>query len=294
MKILILKKFFAAIIIPAVLCASCSNDDGPKNPAEALSITIKADGSTSNGAKFSPASNDSFYLDYVLYQIVDSHLEVIGCDKSEIKGDIKIYSPINYLGVSYNVRKINQQAFYKCEKITNINLPDCIQDIGYLAFAYCRNLISINLPTELEFIPDGCFRNCSNIIQITIPQNISSIGVCAFYECGELGDLTIPSSCEDIYNHAFGYCKFNKVLIENGVEYIYWRAFYHCDIEEITLPKTLQYIEDRRYVEWLTKGIFTESNINKLTAYFYQSYWKDNQISEFLGYDYNIKELIIY
>lgn len=295
MKNLILKKFFAVMIIPAVMCASCSNDDSVNYPTDPLSITIQADGTTSNGAKFAPASNDSFYLDYVLYQIVDSHLEVIGCDKSEIKGDVKIYSPINYLGVAYNVRKIKKEAFHNCEKISTVSLPECILEIGNSAFSNCTNLKSINLPPELLYIPDYCFYSCKNLTGVTLPKNISYIGTRAFYRYGDLGDLTIPSSCEIIYMEAFEFCKFNKVVIEDGVEYINYGAFSYCDIEEIILPKTLKYVSSSyTYSEYSTERIFSKSNINKLTAYFYQSYWKNYQVSAFLGKDYNIKELTIY
>ena len=310
MKNLFLKKFFAAIIIPAVLCASCSDDDGPKNPAEALSITINANGTTSTGAKFTPASNDSFYLDYVLYKIVDSHIEVISCDKDEIKGDIKVYSPINYLGVTYNVRKIADRAFSGCRAITTVNLPDCINYIGYQSFAHCTNLKSINLPSELPYIYSVCFYeceklrdvifpetieyigaaafyNCRNIGKINLPEGITSIGREAFFGCGNLGDLTIPSYCKEVDSSAFKGCSFTDLIIENGVEFIYTDAFANCKIKNVILPPSLLfYMSDPS----LTSRIFYNSDIDTVIASL--SHWSESQRNFFFR-GARIKELII-
>ena len=301
MKKLFLKKFFAAIIIPAVLCVSCSDDDNSVNyPTDPLSITIKADGTTSNGAKFAPASNNSFYLDYVLYQIVDSHLEVIGCDKSEIKGDVKIYSPINYLGVTYNVRKIEKRTFSHCEKVITVNLPDCIQEMGIEAFRGCTNLRSINLPSELAYIPNDCFNSCQNLTGITCPQNISYIGAgaflkCnklgnialpnkitligeeAFYMCGDLGSIVIPASCEIIYYDAFAFCKFDIVKIESGVKKIRYRAFSYCEIDEVILPETesLIFESNTEHIRATSYEVFYKSNIYKVYAHLY--HWTPTQ-----------------
>ena len=293
MKNLILKKFFAAIIISAVLCVSCSDDDNSVNyPTDPLSITIKADGTTSNGAKFAPASNDSFYLDYVLYKIVDSHLEVIGCDKSEIKGDVKIYSPINYLGVSYNVRSVEEEAFRENNKITNIHLPDCIQVLGWCAFFKCTNLKSINFPSELSNIHAGCFSRCQNLNEVIFPKNLTSIGGDAFKECGYLGNVIVPASCKKINQNAFSYCSFKNLTIENGVEYIFYRAFSFCKIENLTLPQTLKYRHHQNDDGFsISHEVFYNANINKVTANL--SHWTEMEKESFFS-GANINNMSIY
>ena len=313
MKIFILKKFFAATIMLAALCVSCSDDDGPKNPAEALSITIKADGSTSTGAKFTPASNDSFFLDYVLYQIVDSHIEVIGYDKSEIKGDIKVYSPINYFGVTYNVRSIADGAFSRCGTITSVNLPDCINYIGEQAFNECSNLKSINLPSELpyisrqcfddckklndvilpqgiEFIGGGAFGDCANIGKVILPEGITTIGGYAFSGCGNLGDLNIPSSCKEIGGGAFEGCSFTNLTIENGVEYVCYEAFANCKIKNVILPSSLIYRDYPGFSYADTEYVFQNSDIDIVRASL--SHWSENERKYFFM-NASIKELII-
>ena len=292
MKKIFLKKFFAAIIIPAVLCASCSDDDGPKNPAEALSITINANGTTSNGAKFFPASNDSFYLDYVLYQIVDSHIEVIGYDKSEIKGDIKVYSPINYLGVIYNVRRIANKAFSMCGTITSVNLPNCINYIGEYAFYECSNLKSINLPSELPYISWDCFRGCKKLNDVSLPKGIEYIEPRAFLDCANIGKIIIPSSCKKVCGGAFEGCSITDLTIENGVEFLYTEAFANCKIKKVVLPPSLIYVNNQPWHPILddTACVFQNSDIDVVIASL--SHCSENERKYFFM-NASIKELII-
>lgn len=293
MNNLILKKFFAVIIIPAIMCASCSNDDSVNYPSDPLSITIQADGTTSNGAKFAPASDDSFYLDYVLYKIVNSHLEVIGCDKSEIKPVVKIYSPINYFGVSYNVRRIGNRAFEENKKTTNIHLPDCIQELGLRAFLNCTNLKSINFPSELLRIGGSCFYGCKNLNDVIFPKNLTYIGWYAFEDCGNLGNVIIPASCKTIYQETFSYCSFKNLTIESGVEYICYRAFSFCEIENLTLPQTLKfgYKQEPDGTSSPTIEAFYNANINKVTANL--SHWTERERKSFFN-GANINNMSIY
>ena len=105
-------------IMALLLCTalySCSSDepnnpDDPDNPGGSTStnnssVTIKADGSTSTGVVFSPIDETTFFLDYIKYEIVDSHLEIVGYDPIEIAEHVKPYATVTYLGVTYQTRR---------------------------------------------------------------------------------------------------------------------------------------------------------------------------------------------
>lgn len=71
-------------------------------------------------------------LNYVKYKIRDGHIEVIGYDSSEIeltlKGKVDLYSTIEIDNVSYNVREIENMAFYECSSLKEINIPNSINE----------------------------------------------------------------------------------------------------------------------------------------------------------------------
>lgn len=77
------------------------------------------------------------------YKIVDSHLEIIGYDPFELKGDVKPYASVKYLGTTYNTRIILEEAFRNCKTITGINIPNTVTEIGPVAFCGCKSLSDI-------------------------------------------------------------------------------------------------------------------------------------------------------
>ena len=159
-----LKHFFLLLVLPlAFAVTSCSKDDDepmkpdqeqPTEPSQSENIecvTINSDGTTSTGAIFSPGSNEyTFFIDYIKYQIVSSHIEVIGYDKDEIKANIKPYAKIIYNGSQYNVTAISTSAFRGCKIATKIELPSSIIRIDDEAFSQCENLKEIIFPENLE------------------------------------------------------------------------------------------------------------------------------------------------
>ena len=163
-------------IMALLLCTalySCSSDepknpDDPDNPGGSTStnnssVTIKADGSTSTGVVFSPIDETTFFLDYIKYEIVDSHLEIVGYDPIEIAEHVKPYATVTYQGVTYQTRVVSKYAFYKCKRMKSCELPATVVSISgydYIGesvqtagvFEDCTNLQSISLPNSLEYI----------------------------------------------------------------------------------------------------------------------------------------------
>ena len=66
---------------------------------------------------------------------------------------------------------VDDYAFYGCDNIESIVLPESICKIGDYAFAYC-----------------------SSISAITIPANVMTIGRCAFFDCGSLNTAVFNNS----------------------------------------------------------------------------------------------------
>lgn len=104
------------------------------------------------------------------------------------------------------VKGISCYAFFNCENLNSINIPDGLTYISTYAFQGCSSLTSINIPNNLKYINEAVFLGCSSLKSIYIPNSVTSIGRYAFKDCSGLTNINIPSSVTDIDDYAFRYC----------------------------------------------------------------------------------------
>jgi hypothetical protein len=84
-----------------------------------------------------------------------------------------------------------EKAFYRCEKLKTINLPEGLTTIGIRAFEFCKELESITFPSTLTMIDEYAFGTCESIKSLTIPASVGSLGLAAFTACSSLKELTL-------------------------------------------------------------------------------------------------------
>lgn len=138
----------------------------------------------------------------------------------------KNLATINWNG--YNPKRLNNSAFWGCEKITWSQVPLSVEELGADCFAYCSSLTSVDLkdikkmdtevfrntplvsvewPAAITEIPAGTFLSCTSLTSITgIPgqsgawDNITKIGADAFNECKALLSLGLrKSGCGNVF-----------------------------------------------------------------------------------------------
>ena len=95
------------------------------------------------------------------------------------------------------MENIGGYAFKGCEKITNITIPDSVNNIGYDIFSGCTNLVSVNIGENVTQISDFAFYGCKNLINVGIKGKISSIGDLAFYECENISKIYYNGSKDE-------------------------------------------------------------------------------------------------
>lgn len=144
---------------------------------------------------------------------------------------------IRTLIICDGIETIEDYAFYNCNTIEKVELPD---SLTYLSgFVYCSNLKSIAIPDSVTSIGDYAFAECSMLTSITIENSVTSIGERAFSKCSGLtGKLVIPNSVTSIGLAAFEGCVgLTSITIGNGVTNIRANTFVQCSgLTSITLP----------------------------------------------------------
>ena len=148
------------------------------------------------------------------------------------------------------VTAIGDQAFYACEQIERVVIPEGVTKIGAYAFYHCENLAEIIMPESLRQIKEYAFEGCDSLTEINQPQALS-VGFRAFYECENLENVTIGNSINGssfIDGYAFYKCGNLKTAILEGVTTIEGNAFCYCDkLTTVNLSSGLSKIGDSAF-----------------------------------------------
>lgn len=82
--------------------------------------------------------------------------------------------------IKEGTKVICDRAFFRCESLTSIIIPDSVTSIGNSAFYGCVSLTCINIPDGVTSIGDWAFNQCESLTSINIPNCVTSIGNEAF------------------------------------------------------------------------------------------------------------------
>lgn len=78
-------------------------------------------------------------------------------------GHCVIPSAITYIGNDYEVKSIAKKAFWRCDGLVSVSIPDHVSAIGEAAFWGCRNLASVEIPASIESIGLYAFNYCESL-----------------------------------------------------------------------------------------------------------------------------------
>lgn len=121
---------------------------------------------------------------------------------------INIPDTVRIEGTLYTVTSIGNSAFFGCDSVTSITIPESVNRIGNAAFAECTSLTSVTIPSGVTTLNDSLFYGCDSLSSIVISENVKSIGAWAFFRCTNL-DIVIDNFQDSLTygNGAFEGCK---------------------------------------------------------------------------------------
>lgn len=176
------------------------------------------------------------------------------------------------------VVEIGKFAFYACEELQGIDIPESVTDIYDFAFYKCKNLKNIYIHSFISKIGINPFAHCSGLEKITVsPANlcyrsngncligmytkklitgckesvipadgsVQAIGAEAFNGCSELRSIKIPDGIKTIERCTFCDCTgLLSVNIPASVTKICDHAFYNCSkLQSVAISDSTEVIE---------------------------------------------------
>lgn len=185
------------------------------------------------------------------YEVAVTNRDTYSWGHNSYSGDIVIPETVTYSGIIYSVTSIGGNAFYYCDSLTSIVIPNSVTSIGSDAFHSCRSLTSIEIPNAVTTIGEGAFSWCLNLTSIEMPNSVISIGSQAFLNCINLVSIIIPNSVISIKEETFYGCTSLKTIeIPNSVTSIGYSAFSYCSsLTSIEIPNSVTTIGSRAFDE---------------------------------------------
>ena len=148
------------------------------------------------------------------------------------------------------VSSISEGTFRGCTSLASVDLP-YLFEIGDYAFYHCNSLNDLVIPNSVVSIGTYAFESCSSLTSVTIPSSVNTIGQNAFDACPQMTSVTINSNAivSDSYSHyhnlgnVFG--DYNRSFIfGSNVTSIGAFAFSGCTrMTSVTIPSSVTLIE---------------------------------------------------
>ncbi|MDE6501318.1 MAG: leucine-rich repeat protein [Ruminococcus sp.] len=177
-------------------------------------------------------------------------------DKSELISYPQGKEDLDY-SVSDSVKSIGNGAFYKCNNLIHVIIPESVTKIGGYSFYESTALKEVDIPDSVSEIGIYAFNHCTNLQSAYIPANIESLNNIYDY-CDSLSYINVSTSnlyFSDIEGVVFDKAKKKliiypagrtdkKYIIPDGVTTIVEDAFSSSDyIEEVIIPNSVTTLE---------------------------------------------------
>ena len=118
--------------------------------------------------------------------------------EDDFDGDIFIYrggqAPLHvtHVLIDKSISEIEDEAFWDCENLEQVDTHDGIRRVGKKAFYNCKSLRRIKLKSVIE-VDSGAFQCCDNLESVEFGDRLETIGNTLFFQCKSLSHIKLSS-----------------------------------------------------------------------------------------------------
>jgi len=169
-----------------------------------------------------------------------------------------LFSDANIISVEFAegsvCESIGASAFYGCEGLTSITIPERVTSIGEYAFEYCKSLESVIIHDSVKTIGASAFSNCISLTEIHYnATDCQAAGVLGGVSTsGEGIRVFIGANVKKIPAYIFSHSNVSSAEFADGsvCESIGDGAFYDCEsLAEITVPDSVLSIGSKAFLD---------------------------------------------
>ncbi len=185
--------------------------------------------------------------------------------------DIAAWCNIDFAGENSNPQFFAENTYVNGKQITNLAIPDGVQEIKNYAFEYFKGP-SVAVPSSVSKIGKNAFYHCCGLTEAAFAEdgNLDYIGERAFSGCASLKSVQIPQRVTAIDTEAFYGCDLSGFIISNGskLSSIGQGAFGNSSgLERLILPGSLITIESGAFensAKLASVTVAAQSNLQSL------------------------------
>lgn len=153
-------------------------------------------------------------------------------------------SKLTGINLPDGLQEIGSNAFEDTDLLTEISFPDGLQEIDYYAFNSSGLSGELIIPDSVTKCGGDCFEN-TDITSLTIGKGLTKIDC---FGGTSLTEVTIPSNIERVSDYCFFHCdKLETVIFEDGCKRIDDAFAYCSELKNVTLPSTLTTLDLRAF-----------------------------------------------
>lgn len=127
------------------------------------------------------------------------------------------------------LKVIEREAFNSCSSLKNIQLPDCVEEIGLDAFNG-TGLESFVAPPSLKVLRQSAFQDCKSLRYVKLNEGLEVLGTdeypgdwdwCGVFQGSAVEYVELPSTLRRIECSTFAECEnLKSIELPERLEYI--------------------------------------------------------------------------
>ena len=191
-----------------------------------------------------------------------------------VVGDLILRRTITYNGTTYTLTAIDRYAFYHCEEMTAVTIPNSVTRLDDGAFYYCTKLEYVDMyDNNIDYVGYDAFKGTKwlanqpdGVVYVgkavcvykgTMPENTSivvregttCIAGYAFQNCRNMTSITLPNSIKTIGERSFAQCYgLTSISLPEGIISLGWAGFESCiGLTSVTIPSSVTTINPRAF-----------------------------------------------